>query len=91
MWLFKRNKAKTPEYDDIVKDETLLTISSMNFLGQYSVSPNGSYTIAWEDADRDSGHGGFRNSGLGTYVLLLGERVSIRYRSRLIRLSLRDL
>lgn len=80
MWLFKRNKAKTPEYDDIVKNETLLTINSMNFLGQYSVSPNGSYTIAWEDADRDSGLGGFRNSGLGTYVLLLNDEVLIRGR-----------
>ena len=45
------------------------------FFGQISRSPDGRFTLAWRDANPEGTHGGARQSGKGSYLLLDGEGV----------------
>jgi hypothetical protein len=54
----------------IVKiSDTFVTVEDIGFFGPYSQSNNGRFLVAWSDSDPSSGSGGFREGGLGTYVL----------------------
>ena len=61
-----------PDEDNIsFVEKHMIRIRSRNFFGTYNRSPNGKYIIAWRDQDIDGNRqGGFRESGLGDYVLL---------------------
>lgn len=44
-------------------------VASIDFFGPFSESSNRRYLVAWSDFDPSSGRGGFREEGLGTYIL----------------------
>ncbi|MDE2322743.1 MAG: hypothetical protein KGL31_12675 [candidate division NC10 bacterium] len=44
-------------------------VKDIDFFGPFSESSNRRYLVAWSDFDSSSGRGGFREGGLGTYIL----------------------
>lgn len=56
-------------------EDIFVRIDEINFFGKYSKSPNGQFIIAWSDFDYESGIGGFRTSGEGTYVVAKNDEV----------------
>jgi tetratricopeptide (TPR) repeat protein len=50
-------------------DKYFAYVDEIGFLGDYSKSQNGLFTIAWSDFDKVSGIGGFRMTGEGTYLI----------------------
>lgn len=46
-----------------------VTVDGINFFGPFAESNNQHFLVAWSDSDPSSGRGGFREAGLGTYVL----------------------
>jgi hypothetical protein len=70
MWPFKKRRLEQREKPHVKTDDQWLRIEALDFFGQYSSSPDGSYTIAWADRDPSGRRGGFRESGHGTYVLV---------------------
>ncbi len=50
-------------------NDTFARVDDINFFGSFSKSLNGLFTIAWSDFDWESGIGGFRTSGEGTYII----------------------
>jgi tetratricopeptide (TPR) repeat protein len=79
MWPFRQVRAVGPAQHpaDIEYNDDFLRIRSKDFFGQYSRSPNGRYTVAWSDSDRQRGVGGFRLRGEGEYLLIDGEAVIV--------------
>jgi hypothetical protein len=73
MWPFSRNKKiepqKTPAGVILKSGNIFARVNSMDFFGPYSESKNGKFLIAWSDADREKGIGGFREGGEGSYIL----------------------
>jgi tetratricopeptide (TPR) repeat protein len=74
MWPFSRKKkievAETRSGNILSKTgENFVSVYSTDFFGPYSESENGKFLIAWSDADREKGIGGFRESGEGSYIL----------------------
>jgi len=54
----------------IVKvEDDFVSVEGANFFGPFSESNNRRFIIAWSDFDPSSGRGGFRQGGLGTYLL----------------------
>ncbi|MCL5035850.1 MAG: hypothetical protein M1269_01920 [Chloroflexi bacterium] len=47
-----------------------LNIQSLDFFGNFSKSPDGRFIIAWDDTDKKSGIGGFREQGMGEFLLI---------------------
>lgn len=71
---FDKQLGQKPKNQDVVFNDDFVEIPKLNFLGQYSSSPNGEYSIAWMDSD-GKGRGGARSSGHGQYVLIRGHTV----------------
>ena len=74
MWPFSRNKklesVKTNPGNKVMKSgDKFVRVSSLDFFGPYSESPNKEFIIAWSDCDQERGIGGFRERGEGSYVL----------------------
>ncbi len=69
MWPFRRRIAEQSRQLHIEKDDRWLRIDALGFLGQFSSSPDGKYTLAWADRDPSGHRGGFREDGHGSYVL----------------------
>ena len=53
-------------------------LEPLGFFGEYAKSADSRYLLAWLDATPDMSHGGARNSGLGTYLLLEGDQLLVR-------------
>lgn len=71
MWFFeKKRKEQPPSPPTIRRFDNILEIRSLDFVGEYCVSPNERYTLAWSDFDRSAGRGGYRESGHGRYILM---------------------
>lgn len=62
----------------IKKSGRFLDIDQLGFFGEYKESPNGRFTISWSDFDPVTGTGGQRDSGKGTYILLDGDRITVK-------------
>lgn len=74
MWPFSSKKkievAETHSGSIVSKTGTnFVSVHSTDFFGPYSESENGKFLVAWSDADRERGIGGFRESGQGSYIL----------------------
>ena len=50
-------------------DDKFVVVEDIDFFGPFSESSNRRYLVAWSDFDLSSGRGGFRERGLGTYIL----------------------
>jgi hypothetical protein len=72
----KKNSSEKGSFvKNVTKRGSFLDIESIGFSGLFTTSPSGRYTIAWCDADKASGRGGFREKGEGRYVLLDNDKV----------------
>lgn len=74
MWPFSSKKkievAETHPGGIVSKTGTnFVSVYSIDFFGPYSESENRKFLVAWSDADRKKGIGGFRESGEGSYIL----------------------
>lgn len=71
-----RRKRNTPSRSEAISlEEGFIEIPSRDFFGEYSKSPNGQYAIAWSDYNLDSGRGGYRKKGLGSYLLIENQKI----------------
>lgn len=70
MWsLFRRNSTQPTK---ISIDETIgrfIRVDALDFFGQYSMSPDGRYLVAWSDSDQSTSRCGFRDYGHGSFLL----------------------
>lgn len=57
-----------PEQEVSFLDD-FISISSIDFFGQFKESPSGEWVIGWSDSDPQGSTGGHRESGHGRYVL----------------------
>lgn len=83
MWPFRRKKnTSKKEYSvkNVTRRDNFLDVDSIGFSGRFTTSQDRRYTIAWCDADKASGQGGFREKGEGRYVLLDDDKVILRGR-----------
>jgi hypothetical protein len=71
MWPFsKKKKVQKRSHQSVSRvGSGSVRVSSMDFFGSYSESKNGEFLVGWSDSDRESGVGGFRQSGEGSYIL----------------------
>lgn len=69
------DKSEKPRTVEVWETASMLQISSMDFFGPHSRSPNGRYTLAW--CDGSGLRGGARDSGEGRYILLDGKQVVV--------------
>lgn len=58
--------------------ERLVDIPSLRFMGQASRSPDGTYLLAWSDADPSQSVSGYRTQGPGRFVLIKGNDVLVQ-------------
>ncbi len=55
----------------------IVSIDALGFMGQQARSPDGRYRLLWSDRSPDGRHGGYREDGHGTWMLLRDDRVVI--------------
>ena len=68
--------SNSKEYPDISATERFLTVTSIDFFGLFSSSPNGIYMVGLDDSDyRGGSRGGYSESGEGRCILIEGERL----------------
>lgn len=53
----------------------LVSIAQLDFVGHHAKSPNGNYRLIWADRTPDGTRGGNRESGHGSWSLLLNDRI----------------
>ena len=56
-------------------------IEELDFYGQWALSPNGRFRIAWRDGNDAGTHGGYRTSGPGQVLLLDDDRLVAQVRA----------
>jgi hypothetical protein len=69
-WPFSSKNQRVPTEDLQKVGSHMVRISSIDFFGPYSESPNGKYLIACQDSDPSRGIGGYRTEGKGRFVLV---------------------
>lgn len=83
IWPFSRRSEKSScsaALGDSIRLEftgRMVRISSLDFFGVFSKSPDGKYLLAWRDADPVGRRGGYRESGEGDYVLVHNEDIVV--------------
>lgn len=78
MWPFsKKKKVQKRSHQSVSRvGSASVRVSSIDFFGSYSESKNGEFLVGWSDSDRESGVGGFRQSGEGSYILAEHDEVT---------------
>lgn len=55
----------------------LVSIHAIDFIGRQAKSPDGRYRLIWADRSPDRRHGGYRESGHGTWSLLRDDHIVV--------------
>ncbi len=59
-------------------NDNYLRIDRPNFFGQCHVSPSKRYILGWSDFHYESGIGGYREKGMGNYILIESGKLVVR-------------
>lgn len=70
-----RNKRSDARLDIDEYSHGLVSIAQLDFIGHHAKSPNGSYRLIWADRTPDGSRGGNRESGHGSWSLLLHDQI----------------
>ena len=70
-----RNKRSGARLDIDEYSHGLVSIAQLDFIGHHAKSPNGSYRLIWADRTPDGSRGGNRESGHGSWSLLLHDQI----------------